>query len=151
MGLTEVSPKERDDSAFTVGSRQVNPVGLLADESSTDSVDEGDVGLARMTLDRKAIVAAYAHVAGGATNFKRVSTADTNAANIKASAGKVYSIVASNVNAAVRYLKLYNKASAPSVGSDTPTHTFLLPIGGSFVFSSLVGLDFPTGIAMALT
>ena len=32
-------------------------VGFLADETATDSVDEGDVGIARMTLDRKIHVA----------------------------------------------------------------------------------------------
>lgn len=42
-----------DDAAFTVGTTKVNVAGFLADESSTDSVDEGDVGAARMSLDRK--------------------------------------------------------------------------------------------------
>jgi len=42
-----------DDSAFTVAVDSVNVVGYLADETATDSVDEGDVGAARMTLDRK--------------------------------------------------------------------------------------------------
>jgi hypothetical protein len=39
---------------------------------------------------------------------------------VKASAGQVYSLFVSNINAAVRYLKLYNKASAPTVGTDVP-------------------------------
>lgn len=42
-----------DDSSFTLGTDSVAPAGFLADESGTDPVDEGDVGLARMTLDRK--------------------------------------------------------------------------------------------------
>lgn len=42
-----------DDAAFTVATSKVFPSGYLADETATDSVDEGDVGLARMTLDRK--------------------------------------------------------------------------------------------------
>lgn len=44
-----------DDSAFGVATSAVSPVGFLADEASTDSVDEGDVGAARMTLTRKQI------------------------------------------------------------------------------------------------
>jgi hypothetical protein len=44
-----------DDSAFTVGTDQVGAVGFLADETSPDSVDEGDIGIARMTLDRKVL------------------------------------------------------------------------------------------------
>lgn len=42
-----------DDAAFTVATSKVLPVGFMADESSTDSVDEGDIGVPRMTLDRK--------------------------------------------------------------------------------------------------
>lgn len=49
-----------DDAAFTVGTTRVQPVGYLADSTSTDSVDEGDIGAARMTLDRKQIVQPYA-------------------------------------------------------------------------------------------
>ena len=43
-----------DDSAgFTIGVSKVLANGFLADETTPDSVDEGDIGLARMTLDRK--------------------------------------------------------------------------------------------------
>lgn len=42
-----------DDSAFAVGTDSVAVSGYLADETAPDSVDEGDVGAARMTLDRK--------------------------------------------------------------------------------------------------
>jgi hypothetical protein len=47
-----------DDSAFVIGTDRVNAQGFLADETATDSVDEGDIGLARMTLDRVMITAA---------------------------------------------------------------------------------------------
>jgi len=41
-----------DDAAFTPATSFVVPVGYIADETASDSVDEGDVGAARMTLDR---------------------------------------------------------------------------------------------------
>ena len=41
-----------DDAAFTIATDKVNAQGFLADDTSTDSVDEGDIGLARMTLNR---------------------------------------------------------------------------------------------------
>lgn len=47
------SEKLADDAAFGVASTKVMPIGFLADEGSPDSVDEGDIGAARMTLDRK--------------------------------------------------------------------------------------------------
>lgn len=43
-----------DDAAFTIGSASsITPAGYLADETTPDSVDEGDVGVPRMTLSRK--------------------------------------------------------------------------------------------------
>lgn len=46
------APAFTDDAAFTVGTTQCTPIGALADETAPDSVDEGDVGALRMTLDR---------------------------------------------------------------------------------------------------
>lgn len=48
-----------DDAAFTAATDRVHPVGFFADETSTDSVDEGDIGAARMSLDRKQYVIAH--------------------------------------------------------------------------------------------
>lgn len=48
-----------DDAAFTPGTSRVVPIGLQADETSTDSVDEGDIGAPRMSLDRKQYVIAH--------------------------------------------------------------------------------------------
>lgn len=80
------------------------------------------------------------------------SAASNNARSIKAAAGTVYSLKASNANAAARFLKLYNKASAPTVGTDVPVLTIPIP-ATSFVdldFGAL-GERFATGIAMAIT
>ncbi len=41
-----------DDAAFTVGSGTGTPIMGFADESGPDAVDEGDVGVVRMTLQR---------------------------------------------------------------------------------------------------
>lgn len=90
----------------------------------------------------------------GAIPFQRVSTADTNAASVKAAPGIITSIIASNVNADERYLKLYDKASAPTVGTDTPKHTIIIPgnaAGGVVAIALVTPLRFELGIAMALT
>lgn len=92
---------------------------------------------------------------GGASAFKRVSTADTNAAVIKDAAGQLCFAHASNVNAAVRYLKLYNTASAPTVGTTVPTFTIAIPGattgGATAIIQPAVCIAFSTGISMALT
>lgn len=75
----------------------------------------------------------------------------TNLTSVKASSGVVFGVSASNTGAAVRYLKLYNKASAPVVATDVPvlvipipaTSTVNLPLGA-------LGRRFTTGIAIAV-
>ena len=80
------------------------------------------------------------------------SAASTNATSTKASAGTVWSVVVSNINAAARYLKLYNKASAPTVGTDTPVIVIPIPAGGVVQLDGgSNGIRFGTGIAWALT
>jgi len=94
-------------------------------------------------------------VIGPGSGRSLISAATTNATSVKASAGQVYSIYAHNLNAAVRYLKLYNKASAPTVGTDTPVLTLPIPgnaAGAGFVLDTGgMGIAFATGIALALT
>lgn len=103
---------------------------------------------------------AYAMIWNGTTWDRLVSpnatsrivsaAASTNATVAKASAGRVFTITGRNVNAAARFLKIYNKATAPVVGTDTPTHTIPLAPTANFSFS-LEGRYFSTGIAYALT
>lgn len=88
------------------------------------------------------------------TGFRLLSAATTNATSLKASAGTLYALYVVNLNAAVRYLKFYNKASAPTVGSDTPVMTLPIPAsttGAGFVWNMDPGWSFSTGIAYATT
>lgn len=79
------------------------------------------------------------------------SAATTNATNAKASAGTVYQIIATNTAAAIRYLKIYNKASAPTVGTDVPVLTIAIPAVGAVVLDYDYGYGFSAGISYALT
>jgi len=45
-----------DDTAFTPATSSVTNIGFFADETTPDSVDEGDIGAARMTLDRRQLM-----------------------------------------------------------------------------------------------
>lgn len=89
-----------------------------------------------------------------ATTVSRIpsAAATTNATSAKASAGTVYNIDCVNTTAAVKYLKLYNKASAPTVGTDTPVLTIALsPSNARTTVPFHAGMYFATGIAYALT
>ena len=89
------------------------------------------------------------------TTARLIAAASTNATSVKASAGTLGFIYAVNMNAALRYLKLYNKASSPTVGSDTPVATLPIPAsttGAGFMLQIPGnGASFTTGIALALT
>lgn len=89
---------------------------------------------------------------GGLSNAGLVGAATTNASSIKASAGQIYTIHAWNNAATWAYLKLFNKASAPTPGTDTPLLQVAIPPGGTANFgASDIGIPFGTGIAVALT
>lgn len=86
--------------------------------------------------------------------YRRISTADTNAAVVKNTAGTLAGWHITNTNAAVRYLKIYDKATTPTVGSDTPKLTLAIP-GSVYGAGSTVTLPkhvaFTNGIGIALT
>ena len=80
------------------------------------------------------------------------AAATTNATSVKTSAGRLLKIRGYNNKASAVFLKLYNKASAPTVGTDTPVATFLLRAQSEFDFDiEMFGLQFSTGIAYAIT
>jgi hypothetical protein len=88
---------------------------------------------------------------GHSTTHHLISAATTNATSVKTSAGAIGMISVTNSNAAARYFKLYNKASAPTVGTDTPVMTVLLKPGETTFIESNSPIRLGTGIAYALT
>jgi hypothetical protein len=80
------------------------------------------------------------------------SAASTNATNVKGSGGCVYGVHFLNTNAAVRYVHLYNKATSPTVGTDTPLITLPCPPNnGGIVRTFVEGALFNLGIGYAIT
>jgi hypothetical protein len=156
LGIT-VNPNNliADDAAFTPGTSKVMPVGFEADEGSTDSVDEGDVGAARMTLDRKILVNPQPHTAGGLTIFRSIDL-DESEEEVKATAGQVYSMWVSNMATSTRFVKFYNLTAAnTTVGSSTPVITIAIPGNTSDdvtgLFGGAYGIAFDTAISVAAT
>jgi len=147
-----------DDAAFTPGTTKVVMSGYEADESSTDSVDEGDGGAARMTLDRKQIVTVYPHTAGGLSTFMASgsdgSTALTNSAQaVKASAGQVYGYYIYNPNSSAQFVHFYNTAAASvTVGTTNPLFTLTIPATQAANLMSPHGILFTNaGFSIAAT
>ena len=83
-----------------------------------------------------------------------MSAATTNATVVKASAGRLFKVTASNYNASPRYLKIYDRATTPDE-THTPVIRMLIP--GNTAGSgnnhpiAVCGETFATGIAFRLT
>lgn len=97
------------------------------------------------------VVPAPQATVNGATASRVNSAATTNATNLKGSAGNLYGIHVFNVAAYDVFLKLYTKATAPTVGTDTPVWTIPVKSGGGFSVNFPVGSPVPTGISYAIT
>lgn len=87
----------------------------------------------------------------GMSNSRVVSAGSTNATSVKASSGKLVEIDLFNTAAYDVFVKFYNKASAPTVGTDTPVWTIPLKTGTGYSKSFPVGRYFSTGLAYAIT
>ena len=79
------------------------------------------------------------------------AAATTNGTSVKTTAGTIYGITLYNASGANKFLKFYNKASAPTVGTDVPILTYLLPPAATFFIDRSSGIYFSTGIAYAIT
>lgn len=144
-----------DDAAFTPGTSKGAAVGAQADETSTDSIDEGDFGVMRMTLDRKLIVQAQPHTKGGLLIYRSLDLDETEE-DIKTSAGQLYGMWVTNRATSARYIKFYNATAANvTVGTTTPVITYEIPANStdhiSAVVMSAMGIEFDTAISFAAT
>jgi len=89
---------------------------------------------------------------GASTLHHLVSAATTNATSVKTSAANINDITLSNNSSTPRYFKLYNKASAPTVGTDTPVRVVMIPPNSTISLGlGTYGVRFTTGLAYAIT
>ena len=132
-------------------------IGSLTETApATDTASSGLNGrlqriAQRLTSILAGIPMAVTATASGATASRVNAAATTNATSLKASAGQLYTIDVFNAAAYNVFLKLYNKASAPTVGTDTPVMTIPIQAGGGYSKTWPMGLSFATGIAYAIT
>lgn len=91
---------------------------------------------------------------GGLSTSYLSAAASTNATLVKSSPGRIYKVRAFNNGTSPVFLKLYNKASAPSVGSDTVFDKFEIlagSAGAGFIDDVNLGQAYSVGIAFAIT
>lgn len=106
-------------------------------------------------LTNALLVKLQAETSGGVDKYSYISAASSNQDSqvIKASAGQMYAMSVFNLNASIRYLKIYDKATGPT-SSDTPIDRIMIPGNATGVGvgqAVAVGVAFSTGISFRLT
>lgn len=120
------------------------PVGQTTAASSMPVVLASDQGTIPVASSPSAAV-------GSSSLHSAVSAATTNATSVKAGAGVIGALVVCNNATTKRFFKLYNKASAPTVGTDTPVMVLMLAPGETHQVScGPYGIRLDTGIAYAM-
>lgn len=93
----------------------------------------------------------FAGATGGSLTASAISAASVNSTLVKASQGNVYSVQACATVATQKFVRLYNKATAPTCGTDTPVLRYTVPASGCVVHDFPVGDLFPLGIGYCIT
>lgn len=123
-------------SAIPAGNNNIGDVDVASIAAGTNAI--GNVGVVPRTT-------------GGLTPFKQISAASTNSASVKGSAGQLFGYYIYNDGATEVYVKLYNKATAPTVGTDTPVMTLGIPAGAAANLKGDIGIAFTLGIGIGIT
>lgn len=90
--------------------------------------------------------------AGGGTGINFVTTASTNVLVQKASIGNLTEMSAYNFTASPIYIKIFNKATAPVLGTDSPNVVIPVLAGAAFFTEfGAAGKKFSAGISVAVT
>lgn len=95
-------------------------------------------------------IAASASVTGiGVTKIN--SAASTNGAAVKGSAARLYGYQLANMTASWKFLRLYNQAAAPTVGTTVPFMVVPLPPNSAIDLNMTIPITFSAGLGMAIT
>jgi hypothetical protein len=140
-------------NALQIGGQfNTTPTTLTSGDSSPLQMDSTGHLLVNCTgCSAGSTVGLVPQTSGGLTLSHTVLAASTNATSLKGSAGQVYEACLNSNAAYPIYLKLYNKASAPTVGTDTPVKIIEAQAGVPACMRTEEGFTFATGIAWAAT
>lgn len=85
-----------------------------------------------------------------ASTTGNIAANNTTGVNLKGSAGMVTSIQLGGIGSAPAYLKLYNKATAPTCGTDTPVKRLIIPAAATAANGAGSNVTFAYAITFSL-
>lgn len=152
-GSSASSLGKAEDAAAASGDTGVFILGVRRDTvSAAPTSATGDYS--EIAVNTSGFVGVAAIASGQSTGWTRtrlVCAATNNATNVKASAGNLLRVVILNTAAATRYVKFYDAATAPTVGTDTPVLTLKCAAGEQVEYTwDLVPWTFTTGIGFGI-
>jgi|GEM_PF-3415403 len=133
-------PTVKDDAAFTPGTTPVTPAGFEFDDTTPDSVDEGDVGAARMSGNRNV----YVQIRDAAGNERG---ANVNASNqlgvVEANSGTIAGDTTA-IQTAIEiidgaYAKVDDDSTSNCDDLDTSSEQYTLPTAGDWYHIRVTG------------
>lgn len=143
--IYNASPTVRTDGqggpmqADSLGNLNTTLATLIAGEDTTNNL----LGV----MPKPTVTTSY-----GWTRYQSLGANAT--ANVKASAGMLYSVVCHNLNGAARYIQVFSTTTTPAGGA-VPALTYLVPAGGVTIIDSTTlganGSYFASGIAFAFS
>jgi len=146
-------------AAQTIATTNTGTFAVQSTLQANSGVDIGDVDVTSISAGANLIGdvgLSGARTSGGTTFHRNIDVDETEDA-VKASAGQIYWIQCSNIDATPIYLHFYNAGTGSvTVGTTTPDLTFLVPSqgdanGAGFVLSIPNGIAFSTAITVAAT
>lgn len=138
-----------EDAGFTTGDVGVMALAVRNNNAAT-TLTSADADYSPIAVDAAGVQ--FVKSPYRPTPYKLNSAATTNATSVSATANTLLlGYYISNTNSSVRYVKFYNKASAPTVGTDTPVLVLAIPGSGAANVSFPEGVNFSTGLAFATT
>ena len=86
------------------------------------------------------------------SNYTAISASGTNSTNIKNANANLGSLWITNTTASIKFVKLFNKSSAPTVGTDTPIFNLAIQPNSTTDFGNgSSGIRFSLGLGYAIT
>lgn len=149
-GWTAISNLVTDTADNTEFTEAPLGIGGKYDTNPADH-DDNDKAVLLTDIKGRLLVVVQAGVAGGADAYSHISVgASEDEHAVKATPGTLYSITATNINAAVRYLKCENDTAGNTApGTDTPELRIAIPgatTGAGFSTTFPVGYSFSNAL-----
>ena len=142
-------------STYTEATTQGPLVGGIRNDS-LDSLANTTNESAPLALNERGAlyIQSTANASGGCTPGSSISAGAVLETQIKATAGQLYSITVTAIDATPVFLKIYNDTGANVDETDTPVQRFVVPsaaTGGGITTTWNVGMAFSTAITFRIT